>query len=57
MSQSPITDEGLDALVDRSKRANEAFMRGDMDGYLALVRHAEDYTPSPDGRGHIARSF
>lgn len=44
MPGQAITSEELDELVDRSGRANAAFMRGDIGGYLALVTHADDYT-------------
>jgi ketosteroid isomerase-like protein len=44
MSQEPITAEDLTDLVARFARANAAFMRGDMAGYLTLIRLAPDFT-------------
>lgn len=36
-------DETIAELVRRSEEANAALMRGDIDGYRALVPHADDY--------------
>ena len=44
MARKDVTDEELTDLVTRTGRANSALMRGDIGGYLALIRHAEDYT-------------
>jgi ketosteroid isomerase-like protein len=44
MSGQAITSEDLNELVESSRRANAAFMCGDIGGYLALVQHADDYT-------------
>ena len=40
MMEGSITEEELAGLVRRTKDANSTFMRGDMDHYLALTRHA-----------------
>jgi ketosteroid isomerase-like protein len=65
------TDEDLVYLTRRSEEANAALIRGDIDGYLALIEHAKDYTlmspfggtptrgfdTSPERRKAIARFF
>jgi ketosteroid isomerase-like protein len=37
-------DRAVPELVRRSRDANAALMRGDIDGYRALIPHADDYT-------------
>ena len=37
-------DQDVAALVRRSADANRALVRGDIDGYLALIEHSKDYT-------------
>jgi hypothetical protein len=44
MTEGSITDEELAELVARTEDASSAYMRGDMDRYLALRRHARGYT-------------
>ena len=44
MAQGSITDKDIQDLVRRCADANAALMRGDIDGYLALIEHADDYT-------------
>jgi ketosteroid isomerase-like protein len=39
-----ISHEELAELVRRTEEATSAFMRGDMDGYLALTPHARGFT-------------
>ncbi len=36
--------EDIAGLTERTAQANTALVRGDADGYLALIHHAEDYT-------------
>ena len=43
MTHRSITDEELDALVQRTEEATSAFMRGDMHRYLALTPHARGF--------------
>jgi len=38
------TEEPVAELIRRSAEANAALMRGDIDGYRALIPHTEDYT-------------
>lgn len=44
MSEHRITDEELDQLIQRTEEATAAFMRGEMDRYLELTRHAPGFT-------------
>ena len=39
-----ITGEEIANLTRRTEEAGSAFMRGDMDAYLSLISHADDYT-------------
>jgi ketosteroid isomerase-like protein len=64
-------EEDVANLTRRSAEANSALIRGDIDGYLALIEHAKDYTlmspfggtptrgfdTSPERRKAIARFF
>ena len=48
------TDEELAALVHRITEAADALIRGDIEGYAARIRHADDYTlMSPYGGGPV----
>jgi ketosteroid isomerase-like protein len=44
MRNENITDEDVAGLVSRCSEAAGALIRGDIRGYLRLIRHAEDYT-------------
>jgi hypothetical protein len=44
MPAGTISDEELSELVRRTEEATSAFMRGDMDRYLALTPHAPGFT-------------
>jgi ketosteroid isomerase-like protein len=44
MAEETISDEQLAELVQRTEEATSAFMRGDMDRYLALTSHARGFT-------------
>ena len=44
MTDESITDEELADLVERTEEATSAFMRGEMDRYLALTPHARGFT-------------
>ena len=39
-----VADEAVAELIRRSAEANAALMRGDVQGYCALVPHTDDYT-------------
>jgi ketosteroid isomerase-like protein len=57
MTQGSITDEDVADLVRRSAEANAALMSGDVGGYLALIKHAEDYTLMAPFGGAPTRGF
>ena len=44
MPDEGITDEELAELVERTEEATSAYIRGDMDRYLAITQHARGYT-------------
>jgi ketosteroid isomerase-like protein len=44
MAEGTISDDELAELVRRTEEATSAFMRGDMDRYLALTSHARGFT-------------
>ncbi len=44
MTDAGITDKELAELVGRTEEATSAYIRGDMDHYLALTPHARGYT-------------
>lgn len=44
MAEGTISDEELAELVRQTEEATSAFMRGDMDRYLALTPHARGLT-------------
>src|SRR5919108_5922228 len=46
-----ITDEDLQALVERVREATRALIQGDVRGYIALVDEAPDYTLMPPTGG------
>ena len=66
-----VPDQEVAALVRRSATANKALVRGDIDGYLALIEHSKDYTlmnpfggtpthgfvDSPERRAAMAKFF
>ncbi len=55
MMDGSVTDEELAELVRRTEDAASAFMRGDMDRYLALTHHARGYTLMNPSGGTPAR--
>ena len=50
-------DQDVAALERRSADANKALVRGDIDGYLALIEHAKDYTLMNPFGGTPTRGF
>jgi ketosteroid isomerase-like protein len=44
MTERTISDEELAELVSRTEEATTAFVRGDMDRYLALTSHVRGFT-------------
>ncbi len=57
MIQPPVTQQDLDDLVAQIAEAASAFIRGDVRKYVALVRHAEDYTLMAPSGGEPRRGF
>jgi ketosteroid isomerase-like protein len=55
MAKTSSTDEPLAELVGRTEEAAAAWMRGDMDRYLALTRHAPGFTLMDPGGGPARR--
>jgi ketosteroid isomerase-like protein len=50
VADNRVTDADLAELIDLVAEATSAFIRGDMRRYLALIKHADDYTlMSPTG--------
>src|SRR5262245_12546068 len=50
-------DQDVAALEGRTANANKALVRGDIDGYLALIEHSKDYTLMNPFGGAPARGF
>jgi ketosteroid isomerase-like protein len=57
MRNENITDEDVAGLVSRCSEAAGALIRGDVRGYLRLIRHAEDYTLMPPFGGATRHGF
>jgi ketosteroid isomerase-like protein len=51
------TDEELADLVQRTAAAASAFIRGDMQTYVTLIQHADDYTLMAPYGGEAVRGF
>jgi ketosteroid isomerase-like protein len=54
---TPATAKEVAGLIQRSTDANSALMRGDIDGYLALITHTEDFTLMSPFGGTPTRGF
>ena len=57
MDHSKISDTDVADLVRIVEDAAVAYIRGDMDTYLSLIIHAEDYTLMPPFGGDTVRGF
>ncbi len=57
MANDPVLDADVDALTEIMAEAASAFIRGDMRRYVALMRHADDYTLMPPTGGDASRGF
>lgn len=53
----PATNEDVARLVRNSAEANSALVRGDIDGYLALIKHSKDYVLMSPFGGEPRRGF
>src|SRR4029453_3770816 len=51
------SDEDVANLTRRTAEANAALVRGDIDGYLAIIDHASDYTLMAPFGGAPTRGF
>jgi ketosteroid isomerase-like protein len=54
---SSISDADVADLVQRVEDAAVAYIRGDIDTYLSLIVHADDYTLMPPFGGDTVRGF
>jgi ketosteroid isomerase-like protein len=52
---SPMPDQGLDGFLAKAEEAADAYVRGDMERYLELVHHAEQFTLLPPYGGPVGR--
>ena len=52
-----VTDEELAALVQRITEAAQALISGDIEGYVARIRHGHDYTLMSPYGGDPVRGF
>jgi ketosteroid isomerase-like protein len=52
-----VTDEELGALVQRITEAAQALISGDIEGYVARIKHAVDYTLMSPYGGEPVRGF
>ena len=57
MAQGNITGKDIDDLVRCTAEANAALICGNISGYLALIKHAEDYTLMAPFGGAPTRGF
>ena len=56
MSPQPLSEDVAN-LTLRTSEANTALVRGDIDGYLTLIKHAKDYTLMAPFGGAPTRGF
>jgi len=56
-SPEPARARAVAELIKRTERAGGALIRGDINGYLALIRHADDYTLMQPFGGPPSRGF
>lgn len=52
-----VTEKDIANLTKRSAEANAALVHGDINGYLALIEHAKDYTLMAPFGGATTRGF
>jgi len=52
-----VSDEELAALVERITEAAQALISGDIKGYVARIKHADDYTLMSPYGGEPVRGF
>ena len=57
MARNSLTDDDLSTLIRLTDEAAKAYIRGDVEHYLTLIRHADDYTLMAPSGGEIRRGF
>lgn len=57
MSSTEMSEHDVDPLVARWSEAAQLYINGDLRGYAALARHADDYTLFPPAGGPARRGF
>jgi len=57
MTSTDITEQDIAALIARWSEAAQLYMDGDLRGYAAIARHAEDYTLLPPNGGDARSGF
>jgi ketosteroid isomerase-like protein len=57
MVQGNVTDVNVGELIQRTAEAAAAYIQGDIHRYLALIKHADDYTLMPPYGGETKRGF
>jgi hypothetical protein len=57
MVQGNVTDGDVAELIRSTADAASAYIRGDIHRYLALIKHANDYTLMPPYGGEPKRGF
>src|ERR671913_2431629 len=57
MASTRISEQDIAALVESWTRAAQLYMDGDLRGYAAIARHAEDYTLLAPNGGDARSSF
>jgi ketosteroid isomerase-like protein len=57
MTSTEITEQDIVALIGRWSQAAQKYIDGDLRGYAAIARHAEDYTLLPPHGGDARFGF
>jgi ketosteroid isomerase-like protein len=57
MTNERVTEADVDDLVARVAEATVAYINGDMRRYIALIKHADDYTLMPPTGGDTVHGF
>ena len=57
MAQGNVTDVDVAELIQSTAEATAAYIQGDIHRYLALIKHADDYTLMPPYGGETKRGF
>ena len=52
-----VTDKDISKLAQSTGEANAALVQGDIDGYLAVIKHSKDYTLMAPFGGATTRGF